>query len=297
MSPTASRRRRPAWAAAGFLAPLVIGFATFTVFPVVFSLVMSFYDWPVFGDREAVGIGNYLELLSRPAFHAVIRNTLLIVFVYVPLNVVCSLGLALWLRTSIRWRNGYRVLFLIPAVTPVVANALVFQLMFQPGGVVQAVWSALLPWDPPNFLGEPGWAMTIVILMTLWQGIGYNTLIFSAALDALPDEVVEAARLDGAHGVRMLLQVTLPLISPSIFFALVMTLIGAFQIFSEPFILTGGGPGNATETLVTYLFRTGFTQYDMGMASAVAWIVFAIILAFSVIQFRLQRKWVHYDND
>ncbi|MEU1299149.1 carbohydrate ABC transporter permease [Streptomyces shenzhenensis] len=291
------RSRADGRSAAGFLSPLVIGFGVFTVFPVVYSLVMSFYDWPVFGQRAFVGLRNYGDLFDSDSFRQVVRNTLLIVLVYVPLNIVCSLTLSIWISGRIRGRNWYRVLFFIPAVTPVVANALVWQLMFQPDGLAQQLWEAVLPGQAPNFLGEGNWAMAVVVLMTLWQGVGYNTLIFSAALDAMPADVLEAATLDGATGWRRLRTMVVPLISPSIFFALVMTLIGAFQIFSEPFILTGGGPGNATETLVTYLFHTGFKEYDMGLASAVAWIVFAGILVVTAVQFTLQKRWVHYDSD
>jgi len=282
--------------AAGLLAPLLVGFSVFTVFPVLYSLVMSLYDWPVFGDRAFLGAGNYAALLHDRSFRTVLGNTALFVAVYVPANVAISLGLALWLRTpGIRGRNLYRVLFFLPAVTPIVANAVVWQLLFQPGGVVASLWTTVVGTPAPNFLGEAGWARLIVVLMVLWQGIGYNTLILSAGLDAMPEEVLEASRIDGAGALRRLRHIVLPLISPTVFFALVTTLIGAFQVFSEPFILTDGGPGDATETLVTLLFRTGFRQYAMGEASAIAWIVFVLIIAVTAVQFAVQRRWVHYD--
>ncbi len=295
--PRPRRLRGEGRTAAGLLAPLLIGFSLFTVFPVLYSLVMSLYDWPVFGDRTFLGVGNYAALVQDRAFRTVLGNTALFVLVYVPANVAISLGLSLWLRTpGIRGRNLYRVLFFLPAVTPVVANAVVWQLLFQPGGVVASLWSSMLGSPAPNFLGEAGWARVIVVLMVLWQGIGYNTLILSAGLDAMPDEVLEAARIDGAGAVRRLRHIVLPLISPTVFFALVTTLIGAFQVFSEPFILTDGGPGDATESLVTLLFRTGFRQYAMGEASAIAWIVFVLIIAVTAVQFSVQRRWVHYDG-
>lgn len=290
--------RRDVRGAAVFIGPLLLGFALFTAFPVLYSLVMSVFDWPVFGSRHFVGLDNFAQLFSSSSFRRVMLNTLLIVFVYVPVNLACALGLSLWMNSGIRGRNWYRVLFFIPAVTPVVANALVWQLIFQPDGLAQGIWRALLPWWPaPNFLGTAGWALAIVIGMVVWQSIGYNTLIISAGLDAMPEDILEAAELDGATGWRKLWWMILPLISPTMFFSLVMTLIGAFQIFSEPFILTGGGPGDATETLVTFLFRTGFRKYDMGLASAVAWIVFAFIMLITAIQFALQKRWVHYDSD
>ncbi|HEY0189126.1 MAG TPA: sugar ABC transporter permease [Cellulomonas sp.] len=282
--------------AAGLLAPLLIGFSLFTVFPVLYSLVMSLYDWPVFGDRTFLGIGNYAALLTNSSFRTVLGNTALFVGVYVPANIAISLSLSLWMRTpGLRGRNLYRVLFFLPAVTPIVANAVVWQLLFQSDGVVASLWTSVLGTDAPNFLGEAGWARLIVVLMVLWQGVGYNTLILSAGLDAMPEEVLEAARIDGAGAVRRLRHIVLPLISPTLFFALVTTLIGAFQVFSEPFILTDGGPGDATESLVTLLFRTGFRQYAMGEASAIAWIVFLLIILVTAVQFAVQRRWVHYD--
>ncbi|HEY0215300.1 MAG TPA: sugar ABC transporter permease [Cellulomonas sp.] len=282
--------------AAGLLAPLLLGFSLFTVFPVLYSLVMSLYDWPVFGSRTFLGIGNYAALLQDRSFRTVLGNTALFVAVYVPANLAISLGISLWLRTpGIRGRNLYRVLFFLPAVTPVVANAVIWQLLFQPGGVAASLWTAVLGSPAPNFLGEAGWARAIVVLMVLWQGIGYNTLILSAGLDAMPEDVLEASRIDGAGAVRRLRHIVLPLISPTLFFAMVTTLIGAFQVFSEPFILTDGGPGDATESLVTLLFRTGFRQYAMGEASAIAWIVFLLIIVVTAVQFTVQRRWVHYD--
>lgn len=302
-----SRRQRPASsrsgasagerrAAFGFLSPILLGLTAFTALPIVFSAVMSLFDWPVFGDRTFVGFSNYATLLESASFWAVLRNTLLFVVVYVPINIALSLGISLWISTIDRGRNLYRVLFFIPAVTPIVANAVIWQLMFQPRGLIARLWTGLTGAEAPNYLGQAGWAMAIVVMLVLWQSVGYNTLIFSAGLDALPGDVLEASRLDGAGPWHRLRHVILPLLTPSIFFAMVMTLISAFQLFAEPFVLTQGGPGNATETLVTYLFRTGFRQYDMGLASAIAWVVFGLIMLVTAAQFIGQRRWVHYDD-
>ncbi|WP_220729859.1 carbohydrate ABC transporter permease [Streptomyces radicis] len=289
-------RARDGWAALGFLSPMVIGFGLFMVYPLIASIVVSLYDWPVFGERTFVGLDNYRSLLDASTFWTVLRNTLVFVLAYVPANIAISLGLAVWISPRIRGRGLYRALFFLPAVTPLVANAVVWQVIFSPGGFAASTWSSVTGGEAPNFLGSSTWAMAVVVMLSLWQGIGYNLLIFSAGLDALPEDVMEAATLDGAGTVRRFWSIVLPLLSPSLFFALVMTLISSFQVFAQPFVLTGGGPGDATETLVTYLYRTGFERFDMGMASAVAWVVFGLIMLVTALQFLGQRRWVHYGD-
>jgi multiple sugar transport system permease protein len=148
----------------------------------------------------------------------------------------------------------------------------------------------------PNFLGSKTWAMPAVVLLSIWQGFGYNMLVFSAALDAVPTSLVEAAAIDGAGAGARFFRIVLPLMTPAIFFAVVLTLISAFQVFAQAYVLTGGGPGNTTTTLVLYLYEQGFQFYKLGLASAVAWVLFVIILLITVIQFIGQKKWVNYDQ-
>jgi multiple sugar transport system permease protein len=206
------------------------------------------------------------------------------------------MALAVWISPKIRGRAAYRVLFFLPAVTPMVANAIVWQLLLTPRGVLDGLWKSLTGSDAPNFLGSTNWAMGCVVVMSVWQGFGYNMLVFSAALDAVPSSLVEAATVDGAGPIRRYFTIVLPLLSPSLFFAVTMTLITSFQVFIQPYILTGGGPGVSTETLVMYLYRTGFEQFKMGQASATAWVLFLIIMAVTALQFLGQKRWVHYDH-
>lgn len=295
--PEPSRGRRgDGRAASAFLLPGAIGFVAFTAFPIVASLVMSFFDWPVLGDPEFIGFGNFVELFTTdPVFMTALANTAVFVLLYVPINIVVSMGLAVWISPRIVGRRYYRVLFFVPAVTPMVGNAVVFGLLYAPRGLIDSLFLTLFGVSAPNFLGSSSWALPAVVLMSVWQGFGYNLLVFSAALDAVPASLTEAAAIDGAGPVRQFFSVVLPLMSPSIFFATVLTLISSFQVFIQPYILTGGGPGNSTTTLVMYLYQSGFQNFRLGFASAIAWVLFVIIMVLTAIQFLGQKKWVHYD--
>jgi multiple sugar transport system permease protein len=290
------RHRGDGRAALGFLAPSGAGFLAFTLIPILGSLVIAFFAWPVLGRKKFVGLENFTELISDPVFHQVMLNTFVFVVAYVPLNIVVSLGLALWISSRIRWKGLYRLLFFIPTVTPMVANALVWRLLYQPNGLISQTWESVLGTPAPNFLGDPTWAMAAVVMMSVWQGFGYNMLVFSAGLDAIPQSIQEAATVDGVGPFRRLWNVTLPMLSPSMFFATIMTLITSFQVFVQPQIMTAGGPGIATETVVIHLYREGFVQYELGTASAIAWFLFLIIMLVTALQFVGQKRWVHYDG-
>ncbi len=300
---TTNARRRGSLAKAegrqalGFATPALAGLAVFTVVPVVLSIVMSFFDWPTFGEKTFIGIDNYIRLFtSSPDFWPALRNTAVFTILYVPLNVVLSLVLAMALGPRIRGRGALRVLFFIPVVTPMVANVLVWKMLLQPQGLFNGASQSWFGVTLPNFLADPQWAMIMVVVMSVWQGVGYNMLIFSAALEQLPESVIEAARIDGATGLRMQLGIVVPMISPSIFFATIMTMITALQVFVQPQLLTGGGPGNATQPLVQFIYNQGFKFQELGLAAAGAWILFALIIVITALQFGAQKKWVHYEH-
>ena len=282
--------------ATGFLSPSILGLLAFTAFPIVASLLLGFYDWPVIGDHTFTGTKNYEDLLSSNEFRTAVLNTIVFVVLYVPLNIVISLGLAVWISPRIRPRGLYRTIFFIPVVTPVVANAAIFSLMLSPNGLIDSLMQTWFGVQAPNFLGSKTWAMPCVVLLSIWQGFGYNMLVFSAALDAVPSSLTEAATIDGASSSARFFRIVLPLITPAIFFAVVLTLISSFQVFTQAYVLTGGGPGNATTTMVVYLYEQGFQFFNLGVASAVAWFLFLIILIITVVQFVGQKRWVHYDQ-
>jgi multiple sugar transport system permease protein len=303
MTTTYARTRRPrslakveARQALGFASPALVGLALFTIVPVGLSIVMSFFDWPTFGERTFNGGANYLRLFADPNFVPALRNSLVFTVLYVPLSVIFSLLLAIGLGPRIRGRGALRVLFFIPVVTPMVANVLVWKMLLQPQGLFNGLAQTWFGMELPNFLADKNWAMIMVVVMSVWQGIGYNMLIFSAALEQLPESVMEAARIDGAAGLRMTWSIMIPMISPAIFFATIMTMITSLQVFVQPQLLTGGGPGNSTLPLVMWIYNQGFKFQDLGLAAAGAWILFALIITITAIQFTAQKKWVHYEH-
>lgn len=289
--------RREAYQALGFISPALLGLTLFTVLPVGLAIVMSLYDWPIFGERSFIGLGNYQKLLTdSPDFWPALRNSFVFTILYVPLNLIVALGLALLLHSRIRGKAIFRVLFFIPVVTPIVANALVWKLVLQPKGLLNGLTTEWFGITMPNFLVDQNWAMIAVVAMSVWAGMGYNMLVLTAALEQLPTSVLEAAEIDGAAGISLLVRVVLPLISPAVFFAAVMTIISSLQVFAQPQLLTGGGPGTSTIPLVMFIYNTGFKFQDLGLAAAGAWILFILIIGITALQFRAQKKWVHYEH-
>lgn len=291
-----SANTRNTLTALAFLSPNIIGFLTFTAIPVVASLVISLYDWSPIGDKTFIGLDNYVRLFTRdPLFSKVMGNTFTYVVSYLSLNIVLAMALAVWLTGKIRGTRFYRAIFFVPQVTPVVATAMVWKWLFMPEfGLINSLLG-LFGIQSINWLGSTRYAMPAVIIMSLWQGFGYNMVIFVAGLLGVPASQKEAARIDGASGWQVFTRVTLPLMAPSIFFAVVMTMISSFQVFDQSMVLTGGGPGNATNTIVLYLYQNGFTYLKMGYASAIAWVLFAIIMTVTIAQVLLQRNMVYYE--
>lgn len=290
------RRRGDGPAAAAFLAPSLGGFAVFTAFPIVASILVAFTVWPLAGTPTFTGLDNFRRLLTQdPAFLKTVLNTLIFVVAYVPLNLALSLAIAAWITPRVKGANVYRVLLFIPVVTPMVANAAVWQIMLIPNGLIDNIWQSLFGVSAPNFLGSTQTAMLSVVIMSLWQGFGYNLLIFSSALQAVPESLLDSAAIDGAGPIRRYFSIKLPLMSPSIFFGATMTLITSFQVFAQPFILTNGGPSSSTTTMVMYLYRQGFQYFNLGYASAVGVLLFIMILIITGLVFLAQKRWVHYD--
>ena len=279
------------------LAPGMSGFLIFIVVPLIASIVISFHDWPLYGDPEFVGAENYVRLLSGqdPAFYTVLGNTLVFAIGYTAVNLVLSTGLAVWLHSLPDWAPFFRVLFFIPVVTPMVANALIWRVMLDDGGVVNGMLKTI-GITGPSWLGHPVWAMVSLILMSLWQAIGYNIVVLAAGLNNINPAVMEAARIDGTTAWSRFWKVTFPMLSPSLFFASVMTVIGAFKVFTQPFMLTKGGPGESTNTLVLHLYRSAFSYDKLGLASSLAWVLFVLVMLMTALQFVGQKRWVNYDS-
>lgn len=268
----------------------------FILFPTILAIATSFFHWPTFGEVTFAGLDNYHNLFAEGSqFSAALTNTVVFTVIVVPLNLVLTIATAFWVSTS-RFSRLYRVLFFLPVVTPSVATAVIWKLIYQPNGILDSSLQHLFGIQMPNLLGDSSTALLAVVVVILWQGFGYNMLIFSAAIDQLPQDVLDASKLDGASGLSALLKIKLPLLTPAIFFASTVTMISAFQMFSEPFVLTAGGPGTSTVTVVMNVYQTAFQGGELGAAAAPAIILFALILIVTMVQWLGQKKWVHYDQ-
>jgi multiple sugar transport system permease protein len=286
---------REAIAAYLFILPSFLGFAIFLLVPMVMSAGLSLYDWELLRPPVFIGLDNYFDLVRDPLFKTVLINTAYYAFGLVPLNIVVSLGLALWLNTKLRGLTFYRLAFFLPVVTVTVAVSLIWKWMYEPRvGIINSAL-ALVGITGPNWLADPVWAMPALIILGLWKGFGYNMVLFLAGLQGIPVTLYEAAMIDGANGWQRFWKITLPLLSPAMFLAVILTVISSFQIFDQAFVMTAGGPSNATNTIVLYIFQNGFQFFKMGYASAIAWALFAVIFSFTLIQMWLQRHWVQYE--
>ena len=296
--PKGRLRRRPLggprWVGWAFVLPGLIGLAVFIVIPQVASLILGFSDSTLLGGTQFTGGENFARLLRDPQFINSVIVTSIFVLVYVPANIAISMAMAMWLKTRIAGRNWIRVIFLIPALSPMVANAAVFRLLFQQDGVVNQALAAI-GLEPIPWLSDGNWALAVVIGVSVWQSFGYNMIVLGAGLDSISPDVIAASRIDGAGPVRRFVSITLPLVSPALFFTTVLTVIGAWQTFAQAYVITGGGPGNSTMTIMLYLYQTAFTNNQLGYASAIATVLFVIIAIFTLFQLWGQRKWVHYD--
>jgi multiple sugar transport system permease protein len=292
------------WEAYLFLLPSFGGFLIFVIVPVLAALGLSFVDWNLLTPPEYAGTNNYAQLLSRDrVFWKVLGNTLYFTVTIVPLQLIFGLLLAVALNQALRGLTFYRLIYFMPVVTNIVAAALVFQWMFSRDfGIISAPFWKLaevtgLPLAPPDWLNDSQWAKPAVVILTIWKNVGFTMVIYLAGLQAIPAQLYEAARVDGANAWQRFRNITIPLVSPTTFFLLVIQMIGAFQLFSEAYVMTRGGPAQATLTIAYYIYQNAFEFGRMGKASAIAWVLFIIIFAATYFQNRLQRRWVHYEAE
>ncbi len=290
------------WEAYLFLLPSLLGFLVFVVLPVGASLGISFTEWGLLGTPEWVGLRNFQQLLRRdPLFWQVLGNTLYLMVAIVPLQLAVGLLIAVALNQAIRGLLVYRVIYFMPVVTTVVAGAIVFQFLLNRnyGLISQAIWAlgdlTGLPIQPPDFLNDTAWSKPAVVLLTLWKNVGFTMVIYLAALQGVPQALYDAANVDGASARQRFRSITLPLVSPTTFFLFIIQMIGAFQLFTEAYVMTRGGPANSTLTVVYYIYQNAFDFGRMGKASAMAWFLFIFIFLFTFLQTRLQRRWVYYE--
>ena len=280
-----------------FVAPTVFGLLAFSIGPIAAGFVISLTEWNIVGSPRWVGLANYRDLLTGEThFWTALRATSIYTICVIPLQMTVSLLIAAGLNQGHRFQTLYRTLFFLPAVCSVVAVALVWRVLFD-------YRTGLLNWllkqvgfDAQPWLLSPRHAMTSVVLVSAWQGIGYPIVIWRAGLQGVPKDYSDAAKGDGAARLTVFRTITLPLLTPTTFFILIISTINSFQVFEQTYVLTPeGGPERAVYTLVYYIYDEAFRVFTMGRASAIGYVLFMIIMVLSLIQLRLQRRWVHYD--
>ncbi|MEK7764833.1 MAG: sugar ABC transporter permease [bacterium] len=282
------------WAAV-FMAPWLLGFAVFLAFPLAASLFYSLCDYSVLARPVWIGLGNYVDLADDDVFWISLKNTAVFAVFALPLGLLMSLSLAGLLHASTVGRSFFRAVFFLPSLVPVVANAIVWMWMFN--GEYGLINFGLkgLGVQGPNWLAEPAWAMPALVFMGFW-GVGHSVVIFLASFQEVPVEMYEAAELDGASKLQQFWRVTVPLISPVLFFQFITGIIGVLQVFATPYIMTRGGPARATLFYSMYLFDNAFRYMRMGYACAMAWILFLIILVLTWAAARISARFVHYQG-
>ncbi len=286
---TVRRRISPAYA---FIGPALGALAAFFFVPVVASVFLSLTDFDIYAlahraDLRFVGVQNYVRLLHDPLFWVALRNTAYFVGVAGPLSVGLSLGAALLVTPRfVRLRTVFRTIFFLPVVTTLVAVAVVWRYVYHPRFGLLNYGLSALGIAPIDWLGDPRWAMPSIILLAIWKNFGFNMVIFMAGLQSIPDRLYEAASIDGARGWKQFGHVTLPMLAPTFLFVALMTAVGYFQLFAEPYVMTEGGPAHSTLSIVLLMYQHGFRWWNLGYAAAVAFVLFAIILALTLLIMR-----------
>ena len=290
-----ARRRRTTLIALAFLAPSALPLLLFSLVPMGASAWISLHEWNLLTPMRWVWVDNYAELLSDPQTGRAFANTLLYIAGYLPLVYVGGLVLALALNSRLPGRTVFRAVYFLPVVTSWVVVSLVWKWLLSPsGGLVNTVLGALgLP--EPGWWTDPTWALPSVILASAWKDLGFVTVILLAGLQAIPQEYLEAAAVDGAGAWRRFWHITLPLLSPTTFFVVVISLINGFQVFDQVYVMTGGGPAGASEVVVLQIFDLTFRYGRAGDAAALSWLLFALVLVVTAVQLQLQKRWVTND--
>jgi len=278
-----------------FLAPAMVLLTVFFFAPVIagFALSLTDFDLYTLGDSEnvrVVGLRNYRDLLASSIFWTAFANTMYFALVGGPLTVAVSLAAALLVNAKLtRFKSLFRTIYFAPVVTTLVAVAIVFKYIYHPRFGMLNRFLDTIGLPQPDWLGNPKLAMLAIILLAVWKGFGYTMIIFIAGLQQIPEELYEAARLDGAGGWRQFRHVTLPMLAPTFLFVGVVVAIGQLQIFAEPYVMTQGGPLNKTVTMVMLMYQQGFKFWEMGYAAAVAFVLFLVIGAATLLQIKLQK--------
>jgi multiple sugar transport system permease protein len=279
-----------------FLAPALLAIFIFFFLPVIAAFFISFSDFDIyslgnFANARMVGLKNYIVLLKDPLFWKALKNTFFFVIVAGPLSIAVSLSAALLLNSKlIKFKAVFRLVYFLPVVTTLVAVAIVWRFIYHPRFGILNFFLSFLGIQPIDWLGDPLWAMPAIILMSVWKNFGYNMIIFIAGLQNIPLDLYESAEIEGANRWQQFKSITLPMLAPTTIFVSIITMIGYFQIFAEPYIMTQGGPLNSTLSIVQYMYQEGFRWWNMGYSAALAFVLFLIIFLGTIIQLRIKKR-------
>ena len=277
-----------------FLGPSLVPLLLFTLGPMAASIGLSFLKWDLLRPPTLVGFANFTNVLVDPDFQAAVGHTLFFIVGYLPLVYIGGLLLALALNQRVRGLSFFRAAYFLPVVTSWVVVALMWKWLLNPDSGMVNFALGLVGIKVPGWWTDPGWAMPSIILASAWKDLGFVMVILLAGLQSIPEDYYEAASVDGAGRWARFRRITLPLLTPSSFFVLVISLINSFQVFDQVWVMTGGGPAGSSSVVVEQIVRHAFSYQQMGYASAMSWLLFAVILVVTVFQFRLQRRWVNY---
>jgi multiple sugar transport system permease protein len=278
----------------GFLAPNISGFLVFTLIPVFASFMLAFCQWDILNPAKFVGLGNFITLVTDKFFWRYFYNTLFFML-GIPLGMAASLGLALLISQSLKGVTFFRTIFFLPVVCSMVAVALLWRWIYNPDfGLLNSFLRFLGFTDLPQWLSSTFWAKPAIMIMGVWQGAGYNMLLYLAAIQGIPRTYYEAAEIDGATKGQQFLNITWPLLGPTNFFMIIMGVIGGFQTFGSIFVMTAGGPAGSTTTIVYYIYNNAFQWFKMGYASSIAWFLFLIMFVVTLLQWRYAGEKVSY---
>ncbi|MEK3885344.1 sugar ABC transporter permease [Paenibacillus sp. PL2-23] len=284
--------RRNRLIAYSFLLPNIVGYLIFILIPVIFSFFLGFVDWNGFNPPKFIGFDNYIRLFSDDAFNISFWNTIWFTLLSVPIKLFLSLLIAVALNKGIRAVKWFRTAVFLPYISATIAVAVVWQLLFNPSkGPINSFLYSIGIENPPGWLTSTTWALPAVALVGIWQTIGYYMIIYLAGLQGIPKHLYEAADIDGAGAVTKFFKITIPSLSPVIFFTVVISMINTFKTFDLIYIMTLGGPGRSTNVLVYTIYDVAFKRFELGYAAAISYVLFAIIFIFTLLQFRLQKKW------
>jgi len=280
-----------------FISPWIIGFVVFIAIPMLASLVISFTNWNSLKTPDFVGLTNYIKLFTKdPLFWKALWHTFYFAIVTVPVSLLIALGLASLLAKPFAGARLFRTIIYLPALVPLVAAAIIFRWLFRPTGGPINSFLSLFGIQGPAWLLDKNWVIPAIILLTLWQ-VGSGTILLIAALQGVPPELMEAAEVDGASKLQTFWRISVPMVTPILFFNLITGMIGGFQVFSQVYVLTDSGPNYASLMMVPYIYQQAFTKFSMGYASALAWVLFVIIMAFSATILKSSNAWVFYETE